>query len=108
MNYLEMLTNKDALIATSLSSEIESYEVHKADKYIKAIFPNAEFMVDTLDGMLAFIPVNKEVSEIEKGYAYRHVIINNKVYEDALTSTHDELVEWYESRENKNEQMSLF
>ena len=81
-------------------------EVVEADKYVKNVFPLAEWMrEDRIGHVCAFIPAPKDkIGKFQYGVSYE---INGKVYFPMWTNKHDELVRFYEEEKDKPKQMSL-
>lgn len=91
------------------ASFFKNYELKKADKYIKRVFPNAEYYVDYELGALAFEPLEDEEVDLED-----HTVINEKGYKGTFTSKYRYLVKNYEEENTfeqnveKFEQIMLF
>ena len=80
------------------ASFLEKLELKKADKYIKRVFPNAEYYVDYELGALVFEPLENEEVDLED-----RTVINEKGYKGTFTSKYRDLVKNYE--ENTFERM---
>lgn len=79
------------------ASFLDKLELKKADKYIKRVFPNAEYYVDYELGALVFEPLENEEVDLED-----RTVINEKAYKGTFTNKYRDLVKNYE--ENKFEQ----
>lgn len=80
------------------ASFFKNYELKESDKYIKRVFPNAEFYID-YEHALVFERI-REDEEIDLDY---HTVINGVAYDGAFTSNYNELVKYfYESDCEKN------
>ena len=92
------------MIAKNLASG-ETIEVVEADKYVKRVIPEAEYMSEWRTGHVrAFYPIKSKNDE-PQGYVYE---INGKLYSTVSTNKHDELVEFYNKESKKPKQMTLF
>ena len=76
----------------------KNHELKEADKYIKRVFPNAEFYID-YEHALVFERIGDD-EEIDLDY---HTVINGVAYHAAFTNNHKDLVEFYDEVENKND-----
>ena len=90
------------------ASFLEKLELKKADKYIKRVFPNAEYYVDYELGALVFEPLENEEVDLED-----RTVINEKGYKGTFTRTYRDLVKNYEENTlerngEKFEQITLF
>lgn len=90
------------------ASFLEKLELKKADKYIKRVFPNAEYYVDYELGALVFEPLENEEVDSED-----RTVINEKGYKGTFTSKYRDLVKNYEENTfeqngEKFEQITLF
>lgn len=90
------------------ASFLEKLELKKADKYIKRVFPNAEYYVDYELGPLVFEPLENEEVNLED-----RTVINEKGYKGTFTSKYRDLVKNYEENTfeqngEKFEQIMLF
>lgn len=77
---------------------VKNRELKKADKYIKRVFPNAEFYVD-YESVLVFQRIDED-KEIDLD---NHTVINGIAYNAAFTNSHKDLVEFYDEAEIKND-----
>ena len=76
------------------ASFFKNYELKEADKYIKRVFPNAEFYID-YEHALVFERIGED-KEIDLDY---HTVINGVAYDGTFTSNYNELVKyWDESK----------
>ena len=73
------------------ASFLDKLELKKADKYIKRVFPNAEYYVDYELGVLVFEPLENEEVNLED-----RKVINEKGYKGTFTSKYRDLVKNYE------------
>lgn len=73
------------------ASFFKSHELKEADKYIKRVFPNAEFYID-YEHALVFERIGED-EEIDIDY---HTVINGVAYDGAFTSNYNELVKYFE------------
>lgn len=73
------------------ASFLDKLELKKADKYIKRVFPNAEYYVDYELGALVFEPLENEEVNLED-----RTVINEKGYKGTFTSKYRDLVKNYE------------
>lgn len=80
------------------ASFFKDHELKEADKYIKRVFPNAEFYID-YEHALVFERIGED-EEIDLDY---HTVINGVAYHAAFTSNHKDLVEFYDEVEIKND-----
>lgn len=90
------------------ASFLEKLELKKSDKYIKRVFPNAEYYVDYELGALVFEPLENEEVNLED-----RTVINEKGYKGVFTSKYRDLVKNYEENTfeqngEKFEQETLF
>lgn len=76
----------------------KNHELKEADKYIKRVFPNAEFYID-YEHVLVFERIGED-EEIDLDY---HTVINGVAYHAAFTNSHKDLVEFYDEVEIKND-----
>ena len=76
----------------------KNHELKEADKYIKRVFPNAEFYID-YEHALVFERIGED-EEIDLDY---HTVINGIAYNAAFTNSHKDLVEFYDEVEIKND-----
>lgn len=80
------------------ASFFKNHELKEADKYIKRVFPNAEFYID-YEHALVFERI-REDEEIDLDYP---TVINGVAYNAAFTNNHKDLVEFYDEIEIKND-----
>lgn len=73
------------------ASFFKNYELKEADKYIKRVFPNAEFYLD-YEHALVFERIGED-KEIDLDY---HTVINGIAYDGTFTSNYNELVKYFE------------
>lgn len=90
------------------ASFLDKLELKKADKYIKRVFPNAEYYVDYELGALVFEPLENEEVDLEN-----RTVINEKGHKGTFTSKYRDLVKNYEENTfeqngEKFEQITLF
>lgn len=85
------------------ASFFKNYELKEADKYIKRVFPNAEFYLD-YEHALVFERIGED-KEIDFDY---HTVINGVAYQGTFTNCYSDLVELYneeklaKDKENKS------
>lgn len=72
------------------ASFFKNCELKEADKYIKRVFPNAEFYID-YEHTLVFERI-REDEEIDLDY---HTVINGVAYDGTFTSNYNELVKYF-------------
>lgn len=91
------------------ASFFKNYELKEADKYIKRVFPNAEFYLD-YEHALVF----ERIGEDEKIDLDYHTVINGVAYDGTFTSNYNELVKCFDESKiftcngKKYEQETLF
>ena len=73
------------------ASFFKNYELKEADKYIKRVFPYAEFYLD-YEHALVFERIGED-KEIDLDY---HTVINGVAYDGTFTSNYNELVKYFE------------
>lgn len=73
------------------ASFFKNCELKEADKYIKRVFPNAEFYID-YDHALVFERIGED-EEIDLDY---HTVINGVAYDGTFTSNYNELVKYFD------------
>lgn len=73
------------------ASFFKNYELKKADKYIKRVFPNAELYID-YEHALVFERIGED-KEIDLDY---HTVINEIAYDGTFTSNYNELVKYFD------------
>lgn len=72
------------------ASFFKNCELKEADKYIKRVFPNAEFYIDYVHA-LVFERIGED-EEIDLDY---HTVINGVAYDGTFTSNYNELVKYF-------------
>lgn len=77
---------------------VKNRELKKADKYIKRVFPDAEFYVD-YESVLVFHRIDED-KEIDLDY---HTVINGVAYQGTFTNRYSDLVEFYNEEKLKND-----
>lgn len=91
------------------ASFFKNHELKEADKYIKRVFPNAEFYID-YEHALVF----ERIGEDEKIDLDYHTVINGVAYDGTFTSNYNELVKCFDESKvftcngKKYEQETLF
>lgn len=90
------------------ASFFKNHELKEADKYIKRVFPNAEFYID-YEHALVF----ERIGEDEKIDLDYHTVTNGVAYDGTFTSKYRDLVKNYEENTfeqngEKFEQITLF
>ena len=91
------------------ASFFKNYELKEADKYIKRVFPNAEFYLDYEHAV-----VFERIGEDEKIDLDYHTEINGVAYDGTFTSNYNELVKYFDESKiftcngKKYEQETLF
>lgn len=91
------------------ASFFKNYELKEADKYIKRVFPYAEFYLD-YEHALVFERIGED-EEIDLDY---HTVINGVAYDGTFTSNYNELVKYFDESKvftcngKKYEQETLF
>ena len=73
------------------ASFFKSNKLKEADKYIKRVFPNAEFYID-YEHALVFERIGED-KEIDLDY---HTVINGVAYDGTFTSNYNDLVKYFE------------
>lgn len=73
------------------ASFFKSHELKEADKYIKCVFPKAEFYID-YEHALVFERIGED-EEIDLDY---HTVINGVAYDGTFTSNYNELVKYFD------------
>lgn len=73
------------------ASFFKNCELKEADKYIKRVFPNAEFYID-YEHALVFERIGED-EEIDLDY---HTVINGVAYDGTFTSNYNELVKYWD------------
>lgn len=79
------------------ASFFKNYELKEADKYIKRVFPNAEFYLD-YEHALVFERI-REDEEIDLDY---HTVINGVAYDGTFTSNYNELVKYFDESDESD------
>lgn len=91
------------------ASFFKNHELKEADKYIKRVFPNAEFYID-YEHALVFERIGEDEG-IDLDY---HTVINGVAYDGTFTSNYNELVKCFDESKiftcngKKYEQETLF
>lgn len=85
------------------ASFFKSYEPKEADKYIKRLFPNAEFYID-YEHALVFERIGED-KEIDLDY---HTVINGVAYDGTFTSNYNELVKYFDESKAKEKKSKVF
>ena len=85
------------------ASFFKSYELKKADNYIKRVFPNAEFYID-YEHALVFERI-REDEEIDLDY---HTVINGVAYDGTFTSNYNELVKYFDESNYQEKKSKVF
>lgn len=81
------------------ASFFKDYELKEADKYIKRVFPYAEFYID-YEHALVFERIGED-EEIDLDY---HTVINGVAYDGTFTSNYNELVKYFDESDESNSQ----
>lgn len=85
------------------ASFFKNYELKEADKYIKRVFPNAEFYID-YDHTLVFERIGED-KEIDLDY---HTVINGIAYDGTFTSNYNELVKYFDESKSQEKKSKVF
>lgn len=85
------------------ASFFKSYELKEADKYIKRVFPNAEFYID-YEHALVFERIGED-EEIDLDY---HTVINGVAYDGTFTSNYNELVKYFDESKVQEKKSKVF
>ena len=85
------------------ASFFKSHELKKADKYIKRVFPNAEFYID-YEHALVFERIGED-EEIDLDY---HTVINGVAYDGTFTSNYNELVKYFDESKAQEKKSKVF
>lgn len=85
------------------ASFFKNYELKEADKYIKRVFPNAEFYID-YEHALVFERI-REDEEIDLDY---HTVINGVAYDGTFTSNYNELVKYFDESKVQEKKSKVF
>lgn len=78
-------------------------ELKEADKYIKRVFPNAEFYID-YEHALVFERI-REDEEIDLDY---HTVFNGVAYDGTFTSNYNELVKYFDESDCDKKKSKVF
>ena len=81
----------------------KNHELKEADKYIKRVFPNAEFYID-YEHALVFERI-REDEEIDLDY---HTVINGVAYDGTFTSNYNELVKYFDESNCEKKKSKVF
>lgn len=81
----------------------KNHELKEADKYIKRVFPNAEFYID-YEHALVFERI-REDEEIDLDY---HTVINGVAYDGTFTSNYNELVKYFYESDCEKKKSKVF
>lgn len=81
----------------------KKHELKEADKYIKRVFPNAEFYID-YEHALVFERI-REDEEIDLDY---HTVINGVAYDGTFTSNYNELVKYFDESDCDKKKSKVF
>lgn len=85
------------------ASFFKNYELKKADKYIKRVFPNAELYLD-YEHALVFERIGED-EEIDLDY---HTVINGVAYDGTFTSNYNELVKYFDESKAQEKKSNVF
>lgn len=85
------------------ASFFKSHELKEADKYIKRVFPNAEFYLD-YEHALVFERIGED-KEIDLDY---HTVINGVAYDGTFTSNYNELVKYFDKSDYEKKKSKVF
>lgn len=85
------------------ASFFKSHELKEADKYIKRVFPNAEFYID-YEHALVFERICED-KEIDLDY---HTVINGVAYDGTFTSNYNELVKYFDESDYEEKKSKVF
>lgn len=85
------------------ASFFKNCELKEADKYIKRVFPNAEFYID-YENALVFERI-REDEEIDLDY---HTVINGVAYDGTFTSNYNELVKYFDESDCDKKKSKVF
>lgn len=80
------------------ASFLKNYELKEADKYIKRVFPNAEFYID-YEHALVFERIGED-KEIDLDY---HTVINGVAYDGTFASNYNELVKYFDESNDESD-----
>lgn len=85
------------------ASFFKNCELKEAYKYIKSVFPNAEFYID-YEHALVFERI-REDEEIDLDY---HTVINGVAYDGTFTSNYNELVKYFDESDYEENKSKVF
>lgn len=85
------------------ASFFKNYELKEADKYIKRVFPNAEFYID-YEHALVF----ERIGEDEEIDLDHHTVINGAAYDGTFTSNYNELVKYWDESKSQEKKSNVF
>lgn len=85
------------------ASFFKNHELKEADKYIKRVFPDAEFYID-YEHALVFERI-REDEEIDLDY---HTVINGVAYDGTFTSNYNELVKYFDESDCEKKKSKVF
>lgn len=85
------------------ASFFKNYELKEADKYIKRVFPNAEFYLD-YEHALVFERIGED-KEIDLDY---HTVINGIAYDGTFTNNYNELVKYFDESKAQEKNINDF
>lgn len=85
------------------ASFFKNYELKEADKYIKRVFPYAEFYID-YEHALVFERIGED-EEIDLDY---HTVINGVAYDGTFTSNYNELVKYFDESKAQEKKSKVF
>lgn len=106
MSSMEKFTLESMLINNvygRFASFFKNYELKEADKYIKRVFPNAEFYID-YEHALVFERIGDD-EEIDLDY---HTVINGVAYDGTFTSDYNELVKYFDESDYEKKKSKVF
>lgn len=85
------------------ASFFKNYELKEADKYIKRVFPKADFYID-YEHALVFERIGED-KEIDLDY---HTVINGVAYDGTFTSNYNELVKYFDESKAQEKKSKVF
>lgn len=85
------------------ASFFKNYELKEVDKYIKRVFPYAEFYID-YEHALVFERIGED-KEIDLDY---HTVINGVAYDGTFTSNYNELVKYFGESDCEKKKSKVF
>lgn len=85
------------------ASFFKNCELKEADKYIKRVFPDADFYID-YEHVLVFERI-REDEEIDLDY---HTVINGVAYDGTFTSNYNELVKYFDESDYEEKKSKVF